>query len=184
MNSHAKPELLSEKNSYLSNIIAIIFAIAWLSFPLLSHATAYRVSAVAILIVELLFLFWQWVRWSTLTSISAGYDSRLRRTYNRIVLVEIIGILLVIILCRILGQPSASGSGVAIVVGLHFIPLATVFKVPMYRLTAAMLILAGVVCLVAVVHDPNSLGTRLAISYAGSLILFFTAVVGASKLRH
>lgn len=183
MLSQSKPELLSEKSSYLSNIIVTVFAIAWLSFPLLSQAAVYRASAAAILIVELPLLFWLWFKWRALPSVSNGASSGLRRTYNRITGAEMAAIFLVVVLCRMLGQPGAIGPAIAIVVGLHFIPLAKVFRIPLYNLTATMLVLAGVICLVAVVREPASMGTRLAVSYAGSLILLFTATVGALKLR-
>lgn len=180
----SKLELLPEKSSYLSGIIVTAFAMAWLFFPLLSQSAVYRASAAAILILELLLLFWLWLKWRTLPSVSNSASPGLRRTYDRITWAEMAAIFFVVVLCRVLGQPRTIGSAIAIVVGLHFIPLAKVFRVPLYNLTAAMLVFAGVICLVAVVRDPGSMGAQLAVSYAGSLILLFTATMGALKLRH
>ena len=70
---------------------------------------------------------------------------RVRRRFRLIGIVEGLGIGVVVFACARLGRPEFIPALVALVVGLHFFPLASLFRVSLYHATGAGL------CLVAVV---------------------------------
>ena len=66
----------------------------------------------------------------------------------------------------------------AVIVGLHFLPLAKVIPVPIYYVTALLLVLAGVAGLaIDVAHRP------LVISVAAALVLWLTCVARLAKVE-
>lgn len=75
---------------------------------------------------------------------------RVYRTFSIVVAAEVVGILIVVRACAALGKPEAIAGVIALVVGLHFIPLARLFHVKVYYGTAAVLCLVSVVTWVLV----------------------------------
>jgi hypothetical protein len=71
--------------------------------------------------------------------------TRVYRIFYFVVAAEVAGILIVVRVCVALGIPEAITGLIALVVGLHFIPLAGIFRVKVYYGTAAVLCLVTVV---------------------------------------
>jgi hypothetical protein len=70
---------------------------------------------------------------------------------------------------------------VAVVVGLHFLPLAALFRLPRFHLTGALMITAGTAgCSISVLGGPA--GTvQMTVGVSAAVILWGTGCVGATK---
>jgi hypothetical protein len=74
------------------------------------------------------------------------------------------------------GLSAYVASAIAVIVGLHFLPLAKLLPVPIYYLTALLLVLAGLAGLaIDVAHRP------LAISMTAAVVLWLTCWVRMAK---
>jgi hypothetical protein len=71
--------------------------------------------------------------------------TRVYRIFYFVVAAEVVGILVAVRVCVALGRPEAIAGLIALVVGLHFVPLARIFRVKVYYGTAAVLCLVTVV---------------------------------------
>jgi hypothetical protein len=63
---------------------------------------------------------------------------RMLRDYLWVGVGEAIGIVVVLVSCRALGRPDLISSLIGLVVGLHFIPLGRIFRVPTYIATGVV----------------------------------------------
>ncbi|MBA2345500.1 MAG: hypothetical protein H0V83_10515 [Rubrobacter sp.] len=88
----------------------------------------------------------------------AFMDTGIRRRFNQIGVAEGIGIGVAVFVCMRLGHPQWIPAIVAFIVGLHFFPLARLFRLPLYHVTGAVLcLLAAATLFVAVVlNAPDS----------------------------
>ena len=84
---------------------------------------------------------------------------RVRRRFRLIGIVEGLGIGIVVFACARLGRPEFIPALVALVVGLHFFPLASLFRVPLYHGTGAALCVVAVATPIAAL----SLGASTAV---------------------
>ncbi|MEO7398644.1 MAG: hypothetical protein ABIW84_08785, partial [Ilumatobacteraceae bacterium] len=163
---------------YLGIVALTAFAIGWLFVPLISGVGVYRVGAAAGVAVEMALLVWSVGRSRACRAPDSGQGvGATRGRFNKVLGAEMAGVLAVVVVGTIIGRPAIIGPGIAIVVGLHFIPVARLFGVRVFRRVAVVIVLSGVICLVAVLRDPDRLRTRLAINYLMSGILFVTAVI-------
>lgn len=80
----------------------------------------------------------------------AAEERRYGRTFGMVFSLEIVIIALAVILLNVFHHPEFLLPLVAIVVGLHFFPLAALFKVRLYYVTGALLALASVTVMLAV----------------------------------
>lgn len=75
---------------------------------------------------------------------SAGDDAgNVRRRFNLIVLAEVVGIAAIITVLSRMGHSEWIAASICAAVGLHFVPLARLFRVRLYDATAAALCVAG-----------------------------------------
>lgn len=68
-----------------------------------------------------------------------AHADRIRRRFRLVNVVQGLGIGIAVFACVRLGRPELIPAAVALVVGLHFFPLATLFRVPLYHVTGAAL---------------------------------------------
>ncbi len=89
--------------------------------------------------------------------------------------VELVAVLAVIAASNASGHPSLIPVGVALVVGLHFFPLARLYDQRQYRWTAALLTAVAVVGLVLVAAGLSAEGVRGVVGLACAVVLWGTA---------
>lgn len=73
------------------------------------------------------------------------------------------------------GLTSYVPAAVAVVVGLHFVPLATAFDQRQYRITALLLVLVGAAGAVLVVAGAEDVVVQAAVGYASAVVLWASA---------
>ena len=100
------------------------------------------------------------------------------RQFNLVGMAEGLAILVVVIACVATGYPQLIAALVCLVVGVHFLPLAGVFHVPLYRITGGVLVVVAVVTLVAGAAGSWSDDAWLAVpAIAAAIVLWLTAAV-------
>lgn len=112
-----------------------------------------------------------------------GHDAgNVRRRFNLVVLAEFVGIAAAINVLSRIGHSEWIAASVCAAVGLHFIPLARLFRVPIYNSTAAALCLAaGATFVLGAAGAPASVwqlvpgfGAALALWVTGARLLVTT----------
>jgi hypothetical protein len=108
---------------------------------------------------------------------SAGgpFPADRRRRFNQINGVQWLLIIAVAALCRSLDVPVLIPPLVAVVVGLHFLPLAVVFEQPRLRVPAALLIASGAAGTTLWLTDGPDEAVRLAVGLMSALSLWGVA---------
>jgi hypothetical protein len=84
---------------------------------------------------------------------TAGTDSRyFRESFGRqfrlISILEVVGIGIVIFLAVYFHRPDLLAAGISVVVGLHFLPLARLFRLPAYYVTGMAIFLCGLLSMI------------------------------------
>jgi hypothetical protein len=80
---------------------------------------------------------------------NAGSAAWVRRRFLLVLAAELLAVAAIALFAGATGDSLVIAPSVAIVVGLHFIPLAAIFGVPIYRVTGSALVSVGAVALVA-----------------------------------
>ena len=105
--------------------------------------------------------------------------ARIRGRFNLVGVVQGLGIGVVVFAGIKLGRPEWIPASVALIVGLHFFPLATLFRTPLYNATGAGL------CLVAVATPMLAFGSDAVWSVVPGLgaaaILWVTSAIAATN---
>ena len=103
---------------------------------------------------------------------------RVRRRFRLVGIVEGLGIGVVVFACARLGRPEFIPALVALVVGLHFFPLASLFRVPLYHATGAGLCLVAVVTpLVASPLGAQTVAWQVVPGLGAAVILWATSAI-------
>ncbi|RFU85621.1 hypothetical protein DY218_16125 [Streptomyces triticagri] len=106
------------------------------------------------------------------------------RAFGRINLVQWVVIAVIVVVCGRAGVPEFIPALVAIVVGVHFLPLAAVFGQPHMRVPGVLLIVAGAAGCGIGLADGSPETMRLAVGSLAALTLWGTAawtVIGAAR---
>ncbi|MFF5481967.1 hypothetical protein ACFY5C_32245 [Streptomyces sp. NPDC012935] len=105
---------------------------------------------------------------------SAGgpFPAGRRRRFNQINGLQWLLIIAIAAVCRQAGVPELIPPLVAVVVGLHFLPLAAVFAQPQLRIPAALLIAAGAAGVIVWLTDGPDGTVRLVVGLASALSLW------------
>ncbi|MFD4346960.1 hypothetical protein ACFWQ6_19255 [Streptomyces coelicoflavus] len=109
---------------------------------------------------------------------SAGgpFPTDQRRRFNRINGLQWLLIVVIAVVCARAGSPVLIPALVAIVVGLHFLPLAAVFEQPRLRVPATLLVVAGASGLAVWLTDGPDETVRLVVGAVSALSLWGMAV--------
>jgi hypothetical protein len=116
---------------------------------------------------------------------SAGgpFPTDRRRRFNQINGLQWLLIVAIAFVCGRAGAPVLVPPLVALVVGLHFLPLAAVFEQPRLRVPAALLIVAGAAGTAVWLADGPDKAVRIVVGVTSALSLWGTAtwtVTGAA----
>lgn len=114
-------------------------------------------------------------------------DGSTRRTMRRRFLLVLAGELVALNLAAFLlfryDLPQYLPPAVAIIVGLHFFPLAPTFKAPHFHATASVMTLAGVAAVLAIAQGGNIVTADGLAEIACALTLWATAFVSWQRTR-
>jgi hypothetical protein len=113
--------------------------------------------------------------------------SQRRRPFRIVTSLEVLGCVLVVVLANIFHRPDWIASGISLVVGLHFIPLGSIFDFPAYYFVGS-LIAAWDILSVAALNSSNStafaaLGTGV-ILWVTAIAMLFRSIRLARKLAN
>lgn len=115
---------------------------------------------------------------------TGGADrTRMRRRFGLILAGEIIAFNLVAFTLFALGQPQYLAPAIAIIVGLHFFPLAPTFDAPHFRVTGTVMTLAGVIAVLSIAGGSPAGATAGTACVACALTLWATAFVSWQRTR-
>lgn len=108
---------------------------------------------------------------------SAGgpFPADRRRRFNQINGLQWLLIIAVVVVCRQFEVPVLVPALIAVVVGLHFLPLAAVFEQPRLRVPAALLVASGAAGTAVWLADGPDDTVRLVVGLASALSLWATA---------
>lgn len=103
---------------------------------------------------------------------------RIRRRFRLVGVVEGLGIGIVVFVFVRLGRPELIPAAVALVVGLHFFPLASLFRVPLYHVTgAALCVVAVATPIVALPLGGASAAWQVVPGLGAAAVLWVTSAV-------
>jgi hypothetical protein len=158
-----------------SGVVMSVFAVAWW----LTGATALRGAARPTGIVLGMALGMTFVilvgRYVKGSGEPAGYQ----RNANRFTVVNVIQVFAIVVVTLAANKLDAAAwipGLIAVVVGVHFLPLAALFGWPEYRWTGALLILAGVVGALAAAFGSTVDTTRLVVGIGCAAVLWGSAL--------
>ncbi|MFF6785150.1 hypothetical protein [Streptomyces sp. NPDC012510] len=107
-----------------------------------------------------------------------------RRRFNQINGIQWLLIIAIAAVCRHLEVPTLIPPLIAVVVGLHFLPLAAVFEQPRLRIPAALLIASGAAGVIVWLANGPDGNVRLVVGLSSALSLWSMAawtVAGAAR---
>ncbi|MFD7232620.1 hypothetical protein [Streptomyces sp. NPDC059881] len=107
-----------------------------------------------------------------------------RRRFNQINALQWLLIIAIVVVCGQVGVPVLVPPLIAVVVGLHFLPLAAVFEQPRLRIPAALLIASGAAGMTVWLANGPDETVRLVVGLASALSLWGMAtwtVAGAAS---
>ncbi|MGW1336169.1 hypothetical protein ACWD7B_18015 [Streptomyces rubiginosohelvolus] len=109
---------------------------------------------------------------------SAGgpFPADRRRRFNQINGLQWLVIIVIAVVCSRAGVPVLIPPLVALVVGLHFLPLAAVFGQPRLRVPAALLVVAGLAGAAVWLADGPDHAVRFTVGLISALCLWGTAL--------
>jgi hypothetical protein len=107
--------------------------------------------------------------------------NRMKRAYFRVVATELVLASVLVALCNLSGRWELAWPLIGLVVGLHFLPLARIFRVPAYYVTGGAAATVSLVGIVGVLGHPFALvGTGMGVVlWCSGLYLLWTADAGA-----
>ncbi|OOG47511.1 hypothetical protein B0E52_03540 [Rhodanobacter sp. C06] len=94
------------------------------------------------------------------------------QSFRRITMFEGIGCGLVVVLALTLHRPDLMAAGISLVVGLHFLPLGRLFRMPIYYGAGAAVVVGDLLC-VALFSGP---AVTVAVGIATGAIFWITAI--------
>ena len=107
-----------------------------------------------------------------------AHADRIRRRFRLVGVIQGLGVGIAVFACVRLGRPELIPAAVALVVGLHFFPLAPLFRVPLYHATGAALCLVAVVTpLVAAPLGAQTVAWQVVPGLGAAAILWATSAV-------
>lgn len=163
------------------SLILAMAGAGWLGWGL-AEARAYTAFVGAAFGLISLFL-WDWsihtIRKGRLLRkqyppLPASTKRAVRRSFFIVVLIEVLALVLVLILASRIHRPDLGADWVTMVVGLHYLPLAKIFRAPVLGLFGVLITLWCVICWVLF----RSNGLLISVT-RGSGILFWAACVSA-----
>ncbi|MFG2867236.1 hypothetical protein [Streptomyces sp. NPDC048338] len=110
-------------------------------------------------------------------------DSGRRRRFNQVNGLQWLLIAGVAVGCSAAGVPALIPPLVAVVVGLHFVPLAATFEQPRLKVPAGLLVAAGAAGAVVHLADGSDTSVRLVVGMGAALSLWGTATAMVLGMR-
>jgi hypothetical protein len=135
-----------------------VFGALWLVFGLAARQwlSAMTAGAVAIglglLIADALILYRR-VAALPASTVEPEEQRRIGRTFGRVNAVQWTAIIVIAVVLGRMHLDAYTPAAVTVVVGLHFFPLARIFRSPQHHLTGAVLVAWGVLCAVLVPRE-------------------------------
>lgn len=150
-----------------------VFAFVWaVGPPPVTDATRPIVLGVALVLTALTLVLALRSRGNGTRDLAADWQ----RQYNRVALVEFAAIAVVVVGLVVLDAAELITPAVCLVVGAHFVPLATLFGQQVYRWTGFALVAVGLAGVVVAVAGDGDLA-RATTGFGAAAVLWLTSVV-------
>lgn len=114
----------------------------------------------------------------TQTGVAERPPPAVRRRFARVNAVQWLAIVLAGMGARKSGVPELVPALVSLIVGVHFLPLAPLFRQPRFRLTGALLIAVGAAGCVIGLAGGTASTVQVTVGLAVALVLWGTVAVG------
>lgn len=163
----------------------------WWAVAALHAAPAFRTwpieAAVAlvtgILVVAGAATFWRGVRAAPIRHEVTRPRHRKWWKFLPVLVIEIVALNLVVAALQRNGLMSYLLPAIAIIVGLHFYPLARIFRAPFLHITATLMALAGVAAVLAILSGQPPARVNAMVAAISALTLWVTVAVDWLRLR-
>jgi len=154
------------------------FGFTWLGWGLgqraattVSQWIAYDLAALALFAVSILTIRAGKLRMATAPVPTDDFWAHARTPYRNILMAEGIGCGIVVLLTLTFHRSDLLAFGISLVVGVHFIPLAMLFRIPAYTIAGIAMVLSDLLSL-AIFRGDN---ITVAVGIASGTILWLTA---------
>jgi hypothetical protein len=117
--------------------------------------------------------FFRLFRMSNLPANPSAAAGKLGRNFRIVLIAEVLLIVLAIAVLGRSGRPDLITASIAIIVGLHFLPLAAIFRVPLYYTTGSMMTTWTIICLIFL----QPLSRTISVSIGCGLVLWLTSLI-------
>lgn len=98
---------------------------------------------------------------------------KMGRNFRIVLIAEVLLIMIAIVVLGRSGRPDLITASIALIVGLHFLPLAAIFRVPLYYATGIVMTTWTILCLVFL-QSPTS---TFSVAIGCGLILWLTSSI-------
>ena len=97
---------------------------------------------------------------------------KMSRNFRIVLIAEVLLIVFAIVMLGRSGHPDLITASIAIIVGLHFLPLAAIFRLPLYYTTGIVMTAWAIICLIFFQPPPRTIN----ISIGCGLVLWLTSL--------
>ena len=98
---------------------------------------------------------------------------KMARNFRIVLIAEVLVIVLAIVALGRSGHPDFITVAIALIVGLHFLPLAAIFRVPLYYTTGIVMTTWAIICSIFL----QSLFRTISVAIGSGLILWLTSLI-------
>jgi hypothetical protein len=112
-------------------------------------------------------------RLPNLPSSSSPTAEKMGRNFRMVLMAEVLLIVLAIVVLGRSGHPDLITASIALIVGLHFLPLAAIFRVPLYYATGIVMTTWTVICLIFL----QSLSQTINVAIGCGFVLWLTSLI-------
>ncbi|HET6698323.1 MAG TPA: hypothetical protein VFG88_04485 [Nocardioidaceae bacterium] len=109
-------------------------------------------------------------------------DADWQQRYNRIGLIQFGAIAVVVVASIALDAAQLIAPLVCVVVGVHFLPLATLFVQPLFRWSGIALVVVGAVGVALALGESGGEAARLVVGLGAAVVLWATSVATSRSL--
>lgn len=107
-------------------------------------------------------------------------SGNMSRNFKIVLIAEVLLIVSAIVMLGRSGHPDLITASIAIIVGLHFLPLAAIFRLPLYYTTGSMMTTWAIICLIFLQPPPRT----VSISIGCGFVLWLTSLTLLLGQKH
>jgi hypothetical protein len=160
----------------IGTLVMTGFGVWWVfaAMSSINGLSSWTYVAVAIIPAALTgFAIFRLCRLPNLPGNSSLNAEKMGRNFRIVLIAEVLLIVLAIVLLGRSGHPDLITASIALIVGLHFLPLAAIFRVPLYYTTGIVMTAWTVICLIFFQSLPRTINVAIGCG----VVLWLTSLI-------